>query len=67
MTPDRPVVIGLGAVDPTLVNGVLGGDISLLAEPSADDLAIAVGAIARADAVVENTLFERAPRLRVVD
>jgi D-3-phosphoglycerate dehydrogenase len=66
MTPDPPVVIGLGAVDPTLVNGVLGSEFSFLAEPSADDLAIAVGAIARADAVVDNTLFERAPRLRVV-
>ena len=66
MTPDRPVVVALGAVDPTLVNGVLGGGISFLAEPSADDLAVAVGAIARADAVVDNAFFEQAPRLRVV-
>ena len=56
----------LGAVDPTLVNGVLGSGISFLAEPSADDLAVAVGAIARADAVVDNAFFEQAPRLRVV-
>jgi D-3-phosphoglycerate dehydrogenase len=66
MTPDRPVVVALGAVDPTLVDGVLGGGISFLAEPSVDDLAVAVGAIARADAVVDNALFEQAPRLRVV-
>ena len=66
MTPDRPVVVALGAVDPTLVNGVLGSGISFLAEPSADDLAVAVGAIARADAVVDNVFFEQAPRLRVV-
>ena len=66
MTPDRPVVVALGAVDPTLVNGVLGSGISFLAEPSADDLAVAVGAIARADAVVDNAFFEQAPRLRVV-
>ena len=57
MTPDRPVVVALGAVDPTLVNGVLGSGISFMAEPSADDLAVAVGA---------NALFEQAPRLRVV-
>jgi D-isomer specific 2-hydroxyacid dehydrogenase, catalytic domain len=63
---DRPVVVALGAVDPTLVNGVLGSGISFLAEPSADDLAVAVGAIARADAVVDKALFEQAPRLRVV-
>jgi D-3-phosphoglycerate dehydrogenase / 2-oxoglutarate reductase len=66
MTSDRPVVVALGAVDPTLVNGVLGSGISFLAEPSADDLAVAVGAIARADAVVDNAFFEQAPRLRVV-
>ena len=66
MTPDRPVVVALGAVDPTLVNGVLGGGITFLAEPSADDLTVAVGAIARADAVVDNAFFEQAPRLRVV-
>jgi D-3-phosphoglycerate dehydrogenase / 2-oxoglutarate reductase len=66
MTHDRPVVVALGAVDPTLVNGVLGSGISFLAEPSADDLAVAVGAIARADAVVDTALFEQAPRLRVV-
>ena len=58
--------MALGAVDPTLVNGVLGSGISFLAEPSADDLAVAVGAIARADAVVDNAFFEQAPRLRVV-
>ncbi|HEY9378508.1 MAG TPA: NAD(P)-dependent oxidoreductase [Jiangellaceae bacterium] len=62
----RPIVVALGTVDPTLVNGVLGSDISFLAEPSADDLAVAVGAIARSDAVVDKALFEQAPRLRVV-
>jgi phosphoglycerate dehydrogenase-like enzyme len=66
MSSDRPVVVALGTVDPTLVNGVLGNDICFLAEPSADDLAVAVGAIARADAVVDTALFEQAPRLRVV-
>jgi predicted dehydrogenase len=60
MTSDRLNVVALGAVDPALVNGVLGRGISFLAEPSADDLAVAVGAVARADAVVDNALFEQA-------
>jgi D-3-phosphoglycerate dehydrogenase / 2-oxoglutarate reductase len=66
MTVDRPVVVALGTVDPALVTGILGAGVSFVAEPSADDLAVAVGAIARSDAVVDGALFQRAPRLRVV-
>jgi D-3-phosphoglycerate dehydrogenase / 2-oxoglutarate reductase len=66
MTRDRQVVVALGAVDPALVSGVLGSGISFLAEPTAADLAVAVGAIARSDAVVDHALFQQAPRLRVV-
>jgi D-3-phosphoglycerate dehydrogenase / 2-oxoglutarate reductase len=66
MAADRPVVVALGAVDPALVAGVLGDGVSFVAEPGAADLAVAVGAIARADAVVDAALFDRAPRLRVV-
>jgi D-3-phosphoglycerate dehydrogenase / 2-oxoglutarate reductase len=66
MAAERPVVVALGPVDPALVAGVLGDGISFVAEPNAADLAVAVGAIARADAVVDAELFDRAPRLRVV-
>jgi D-3-phosphoglycerate dehydrogenase / 2-oxoglutarate reductase len=66
MAADRPVVVALGRVDPTLVAGALGDGVSFVAEPSAADLAVAVGAIARADAVVDAALFDRAPRLLVV-
>jgi phosphoglycerate dehydrogenase-like enzyme len=66
MAADRPVVVALGQVDPDLVAGVLGDDVSFVAEPGPADLAEAVGAIARADAVVDADLFDRAPRLRVV-
>jgi D-3-phosphoglycerate dehydrogenase / 2-oxoglutarate reductase len=66
MTVDRPVVAALGSVDPALVTGVLGEDLSFVAEPRAEDLAVAVGAIARADAVVDAAFFDRAPRLRVL-
>ena len=61
-----PLVVGLGIVDPDLVNPVLEGRCRFLPEPSDDDLAAAQGAIARADAVVDSMLFDRAPRLRVV-
>jgi D-3-phosphoglycerate dehydrogenase / 2-oxoglutarate reductase len=66
MAADRPVVVALGQVDPALVAGVLGDEVSFVADPSPADLAVAVGAIARADAVVGAELFQRAPRLRVV-
>jgi D-3-phosphoglycerate dehydrogenase len=66
MAADRPLVVALGQVDPALVAGVLGDGVSFVAEPSPEDLAVAVGAIARADAVVDAALLDRAPRLRVV-
>jgi phosphoglycerate dehydrogenase-like enzyme len=66
MAAERPVVVALGPVDPALVAGILGDGVSFVAEPNAADLAVAVGAIARADAVVDAELFDRAPRLRVV-
>jgi D-3-phosphoglycerate dehydrogenase len=64
--PDRPVVVALGQVDPALVAGVLGDGVSFVPDPGAEDLAVAVGAIARADAVVDAAFLDRAPRLRVV-
>jgi D-3-phosphoglycerate dehydrogenase / 2-oxoglutarate reductase len=66
MAADRPVVVALGPVDPALVAGVLGDGVWFVTEPNAADLAVAVGAIARADAVVDVAFLDRAPRLRVV-
>jgi phosphoglycerate dehydrogenase-like enzyme len=66
VTGRRPLVIGLGAVDPTLVTGALGDTVEFVARPSPEDLAIAEGAIVRADAVVDAALLARAPRLRVL-
>jgi D-3-phosphoglycerate dehydrogenase / 2-oxoglutarate reductase len=66
MTVDRPIVVALGAVDPALVTGVLGDGVTFVPDPSEQDIASAVGAIVRADAVVDAAFFERAPRLRVI-
>jgi phosphoglycerate dehydrogenase-like enzyme len=66
MAADRPVVVALGAVDPALVTGILGDGVLFVAHPSAQDLATAVGAIARADAVVDAAFLDRAPLLRVL-
>ena len=52
-------------VDPALVTGVLGDGIAFVPDPRDDDLAVAVGAIVRADATVDAGLG-RMPRLRVV-
>jgi D-3-phosphoglycerate dehydrogenase len=66
VTGRRPVVVALGAVDPTLVVDALGGGVEFVARPGPDDLAVAEGAIVRADAVVDGALLARAPRLRVL-
>jgi D-3-phosphoglycerate dehydrogenase len=66
MTGRRPVVVALGAVDPVLVTGALGDGVEFVARPGPDDLAVAEGAIVRADAVVDADLLARAPRLRVL-
>lgn len=62
----RPVVVGLGWVDPDLVTGVLGDGIDFVAAPTAADLADAEGAIVRADAVVDAAFLDRTPRMRVL-
>jgi D-3-phosphoglycerate dehydrogenase / 2-oxoglutarate reductase len=62
----RPLVVGLGKVEPDLVTGVLGGDIDFVAEPTDADLAVAQGAIVRADAVVDKAFLDRTPRMRVL-
>ena len=62
----RPVVVGLGKVEPDLVTGVLGDAVEFVAEPTEADLAAAVGAIVRADAVVDAAFLDRAPRMRVL-
>jgi D-3-phosphoglycerate dehydrogenase / 2-oxoglutarate reductase len=61
-----PVVVGLGVVDPDLVNPVLGGHCRFVPDPTEADLAQARGAIARADARVDGEFLARSPRLRVV-
>lgn len=66
MQVGRPVVVGIGAVDPVLVTGILGAGLTFVTDPTADDLASAVGAIVRADAVVDAAFLDRAPRLRVL-
>ena len=63
---ELPLVVGLGVVDPHLVNPVLGGQCRFVPEPTEADLAQAQGAIARADARVGAELLARTPRLRVV-
>jgi D-3-phosphoglycerate dehydrogenase / 2-oxoglutarate reductase len=62
----RPLVVGLGKVEPDLVTGVLGGDIEFVAEPTDADLAVAQGAVVRADAVVDKAFLDRTPRMRVL-
>jgi D-3-phosphoglycerate dehydrogenase len=64
--PGLPVVVGLGAVDPALVAGVLEGHCRFVTAPGAAQLAAAEGAIVRADARIDQALLRRAPRLRVI-
>ena len=59
----RPVVVGLGPVPASAVDAVFGDVARFVPEPGPDDLAIAAGVIARADAVVDDEFLDRAPRL----
>jgi len=63
---DLPVVVALGSVDPALVSGVLDGHCRFVAAPGGAELAVAEGAIARADARVDRALLRQAPALRVI-
>ena len=62
----RPTVVGLGKVEPGLVSGVLGDAIAFVADPTDADLAVAQGAIVRADAVVDAVFLDRTPQMRVL-
>ncbi|GAB2564919.1 NAD(P)-dependent oxidoreductase [Leucobacter ruminantium] len=61
----RPVVVGLGPVDPALVTPFLPSDAVFVRDPSPEDLAVAEGAIVRAAFDVDAALLDRMPRLRV--
>ena len=61
-----PVVVGLGSVDPALVADVLDGHCRFVAAPGEAELAVAAGAIVRADARVDQALLDKAPALRVI-
>ena len=63
---DVPLVIGLGTVDPELVRPVLDAHCRFVADPTADDLERAAGAIVRADPVVDADLIARMSGLRVI-
>ncbi len=61
-----PTVVALGQVDPALVTPHLPEGTTFVAEPTADDLRAASGAIVRADATVDQALLDRMPHLRVL-
>jgi D-3-phosphoglycerate dehydrogenase len=61
-----PVVVALGSVDPALVTGVLDGHCRFVPDPGAADLSLAAGAIARADARVDQALLSKTPGLKVI-
>lgn len=63
---ERSVVVGLGSVAPNLVESVLGDGCRFVASPTSEDLRVAVGAIVRADAVVDVAALDAMPRLRVL-
>jgi D-3-phosphoglycerate dehydrogenase / 2-oxoglutarate reductase len=65
-TAGRQVVVGLGAVDADLVTDHLPEDTRFVAEPTAEDLSVALGAIVRADAIVDVAMLDRMPNLRVL-
>jgi D-3-phosphoglycerate dehydrogenase / 2-oxoglutarate reductase len=66
MAGQMPVVVALGPVDFALVSGVLEGHCRFVPDPGDTELALAAGAIARADARIDPALLDKAPALRVI-
>ncbi|MET7484953.1 NAD(P)-dependent oxidoreductase [Streptomyces sp. NPDC005538] len=62
----KHVVVALGPVDTDTVAPVLGERVTFVTDPTPDDLAVAEGAIVRADRHVDADLLARMPRLRVI-
>jgi D-3-phosphoglycerate dehydrogenase len=62
----KPVVVALGPVDAAVVEPILGTHAALVTNPGPDDIAAAVGAIVRAEAVLDAGFLDRARRLRVI-
>ncbi len=65
-TQQPPVVVGWGPVDHGTVLPVLGTSCRFVAEPTDEDLAVAEGAIVRADQNIDRHALDRMPRLRVI-
>jgi len=63
---ELPLVVGLGVVDPALVEPMLAGHARFVAGPTDDDLAEALGAIVRADPLVDKAFLDRMPKVRVL-
>jgi D-3-phosphoglycerate dehydrogenase / 2-oxoglutarate reductase len=63
---EPPVVVALGTVDPALVARAFDGHCRFVPAPDDADLAVAAGAIVRADARVDQALLGRAPALKVL-
>ncbi|MFF4260071.1 NAD(P)-dependent oxidoreductase [Streptomyces sp. NPDC001663] len=62
----KHVVVALGPVDAGTVGPVLGERVTFVTDPTPDDLAVAEGAIVRADQHVDEDFLQRTPRLRVI-
>ncbi|MBP8532248.1 NAD(P)-dependent oxidoreductase [Streptomyces sp. MK37H] len=60
------VVVALGPVDADTVTPVLGDRVTFVTDPAPADLAVAEGAIVRADRRVDEDFLRRTPRLRVI-
>lgn len=63
---ELPLVVGLGRVDPEIVEPVLTPHARFVPDPTSNDLRVAAGAIVRASFDVDRSLLQRMPRLRVI-
>lgn len=60
------IVVALGPIDIDVVQSALGDAVQIVTNPSANDLAIAVGAIVRANVTVDSAVLDSMPSLRVL-
>lgn len=66
MNDSRPLIIGLGSVDASIVAPVLGPTLQYFEHPAVSDFEVAEGAIVRAAYAVTRDLIDHMPNLRVL-
>ena len=65
-TSTVPIIVGLGAISSEIVAPIFGSEFTYIENPTAQDLAVAEGALVRAAFDFNKSVFESMPNLKVI-